>query len=137
MLINANSLNIPLADKSVQCVVTSPPYWGLRDYGVSDQLGLEPVPDCHAWAQNQIPYAYLDDDGVPTVGWKSGKFTPCGKCYVCHLVSVFREVWRVLRDDGTLFLNLGDSYCGYKGSNYGIRPEASNLQKKVKFQCLT
>lgn len=63
MLIQANALpgvifdrderrsyGLPLADESVHCVVTSPPYWELRDYGVSGQLGLEPVPDCLGWA---------------------------------------------------------------------------------------
>jgi DNA modification methylase len=65
-----------LPDESVHCVVTSPPYWGLRDYGVAGQLGLEPTPEE----------------------------------YVVKMVSVFREVRRVLRDDGTLWLNLGDSY---------------------------
>ena len=77
MLINGNALHIPLADKSVQCCVTSPPYWGLRDYGEPDQLGLEQTPEE----------------------------------YVENMVAVFREVWRVLRDDGTLWLNLGDSYA--------------------------
>jgi DNA modification methylase len=66
---------IPAA--SVQCCVTSPPYYGLRDYGIEGQIGLE-----------------------PTVGE-----------YVNRLVGVFREVRRVLRDDGTLWLNLGDSYA--------------------------
>jgi len=66
--------NIP--DQSVQCVVTSPPYWGLRDYNVSGQLGLESSPDE----------------------------------FVDNLVKVFREIKRVLKDDGTLWLNLGDSY---------------------------
>ena len=65
-----------LPDESVQCVVTSPPYWGLRDYGVSGQMGLEPSP----------------------------------KEYVAQMVEVFREVRRVLRNDGTVWLNLGDSY---------------------------
>ena len=65
-----------LDDKQVQCCITSPPYWGLRDYGVGGQLGLESTPDL----------------------------------YVASIVAVFREVWRVLRDDGTLWLNLGDSY---------------------------
>ena len=64
--------------ESVQCVVTSPPYWGLRDYGVAGQLGLEPTPEE----------------------------------YVERLVEVFRAVRRVLRDDGTVWLNLGDSYAG-------------------------
>ncbi|NMC45984.1 MAG: site-specific DNA-methyltransferase, partial [Chloroflexi bacterium] len=67
-----------LPDNYVQCVVTSPPYWGLRDYGVDGQIGLEPTPDE----------------------------------YVSKMVDVFREVRRVLKDDGVLWLNLGDSYFG-------------------------
>ncbi len=62
---------------SAQCCVTSPPYYGLRDYGVAGQIGLEPTPDE----------------------------------YVAEMVAVFREVRRVLRDDGTLWLNIGDSYA--------------------------
>lgn len=135
---------------SVHCVVTSPPYWGLRDYGtgtwtggdaecdhverkpedahkssmlgskrhlgitlpetnaafkaagrqfaarcrkcgarrIDQQLGSEPSPDCGTHGQAQ-----------------------CGRCFVCVMVAVFREVRRVLRDDGTLWLNLGDSYA--------------------------
>ena len=64
-------------DESVNCCVTSPPYWGLRDYGAGGQIGLENTPDE----------------------------------YVAKLVDVFGEVKRVLRDDGTLWLNLGDSYA--------------------------
>lgn len=67
-----------LPDESVHCCVTSPPYFGLRDYGVAGQIGLELTPDD----------------------------------FVSELVEVFREVRRVLRDDGTLWLNLGDSYAG-------------------------
>ena len=63
-------------DASVHCCITSPPYWGLRDYGHGGQIGLEKTPDE----------------------------------YVSKMVEVFREVRRVLRDDGTLWLNLGDSY---------------------------
>jgi DNA modification methylase len=66
-----------LPAESVQTCITSPPYWGLRDYGTEGQLGLERTPEE----------------------------------YVARLVEVFREVRRVLRDDGTLWLNLGDSYC--------------------------
>lgn len=70
--------------ESVQCCVTSPPYFGLRDYGHAGQIGLEPTPDE----------------------------------YVGKLVAVFREVRRVLANDGTLWLNLGDSYTGSgKGGN--------------------
>jgi DNA modification methylase len=67
-----------LPDACVQCVVTSPPYWGLRDYGVEGQIGLEPTPEEH----------------------------------VEKMVEVFREVRRVLRDDGVLWLNYGDCYAG-------------------------
>lgn len=84
-----------LPEKSVQCCITSPPYWALRDYGVTGQLGSEEVPDC-------------------------GHHT-CGECFVCHMLAVFRGVYRVLRDNGVLFLNLGDSYTG-GGRNSG-RPE--------------
>ena len=72
-----------LPDESVHCVVTSPPYWGLRDYGVAGQIGLEATPEA----------------------------------FVSELVDVFREVRRVLRDDGTVWLNLGDSYSA--GGNGG------------------
>jgi DNA modification methylase len=77
-----------LPDRSVQCCVTSPPYWGLRDYGCAGQLGLEKTPEE----------------------------------YVCNMVQVFREVRRVLKDDGTLWLNLGDTYNqGNKGNSGAIR----------------
>lgn len=66
-----------LGNESVNCCITSPPYWGLRDYGVSGQIGVE---------------SSVDD-------------------YIEKLVLVFREVKRVLRADGTLWLNLGDTYC--------------------------
>lgn len=65
-----------MPDQSVHCCVTSPPYFGLRDYGMDGQIGLEDTP----------------------------------QAFVARLVKVFREVRRVLRDDGTLWLNLGDSY---------------------------
>lgn len=73
-----------LPDMSVHCVVTSPPYYGLRDYGNEKQIGLEDTPEE----------------------------------YISKMVDVFREVWRVLRDDGTVWLNIGDSYNGSgKGRN--------------------
>jgi len=71
--------------ESVQCVVTSPPYWGLRDYGVEGQLGLEPTPEE----------------------------------YVANLVGILREVRRVLRKDGTVWLNLGDTYAAAR--SYQVR----------------
>jgi len=71
-----------LPAESVHCCVTSPPYWGLRDYGVDGQLGLERTPEE----------------------------------YVANLVAVFREVRRALREDGTLWLNLGDTFNAYNGN---------------------
>ncbi len=67
-----------LPDESVHCVMTSPPYYSLRDYGVPGQIGLEETPDA----------------------------------YIAKMVEVFREVRRVLRSDGTCFINIGDSYAG-------------------------
>jgi DNA modification methylase len=75
-----------LPDESVHCVVTSPPYWGLRDYGVAGQLGLEASPEE----------------------------------YVTAMTEVFRDVRRVLRKDGILWLNIGDCYAG----GYGFAPDA-------------
>lgn len=71
-----------MPDGVIQTCITSPPYWGLRDYGVDGQIGLEPTPEE----------------------------------YVAKIVGVFEEVRRVLRDDGTLWLNLGDSYAANRGS---------------------
>lgn len=94
-----------LPSGSVQCCVTSPPYWGLRDYGVDGQLGLEKTPDE----------------------------------YVAAMVGVFAEVRRVLADDGTLWLNLGDSYVSTPsgslegstlGSSTGQTPHSRQAQVK-------
>lgn len=79
MVICGNALDVlkGFPDNSISCVVTSPPYWGLRDYGIDGQIGLEKTPEE----------------------------------YVNNLVNVFREVKRVLKKEGTLWLNLGDSYA--------------------------
>ena len=95
LLINADARQIPLADSSVNCVVTSPPYYGLRDYNVDGQIGLEQTPDE----------------------------------YVADLVQVFREVWRVLRDDGTVWLNLGDSYSGSGNGSNDYRESGASISK--------
>lgn len=73
-----------LPNASVQCCVTSPPYFGLRDYGHDGQIGLEQTPEE----------------------------------YVAEMVALFREVRRVLKDDGTLWLNLGDSYAAQRGGTH-------------------
>ena len=95
--------------KSVQCVVTSPPYWGLRNYGEEDQLGLESTPE-----------EYTD-----------------------NMVKVFRGVRDAMKDDGTLWLNIGDSYAssgqfgkpdeqaiGTKGLAFGRAPTPKGLKVK-------
>lgn len=83
-----------LPDGSVDCIVTSPPYFGLRDYGVDGQIGDEPSP-----AE-----------------------------FVEALVTVFREARRVLADDGTLWLNLGDSY--YSGRGAPTQPDLKNSARR-------
>ena len=90
-----------LDEQSIQCVVTSPPYWGLRDYGVDNQLGLEKTPEE----------------------------------YVDKMVSVFREVRRVLRDDGTVWLNLGDSYAG-GGRNSGNAVENTSAKQQTQIHSM-
>ena len=83
--------------KSVNTCITSPPFWGLRDYGCDGQLGLENTP----------------------------------QHYVDNLVEVFREVRRVLRDDGTVWLNLGDSYCSSRPmGTSGNSDNVGNAYKK-------
>lgn len=81
---------------SVNCVVTSPPYWGLRDYGHAEQIGLEPSPEA----------------------------------FVATLVGVFREVRRVLREDGTCWLNLGDSYSA-GGNGIGSGKQLTNVGSRM------
>lgn len=143
---NVTDVLARLPEKSVHCCVTSPPYWGLRDYRtgtweggdakcdhvrksggprgvlleggdqqgrseysygnkcskcgakrIDQQIGAEPSPDCGTHGQAQ-----------------------CGRCFVCSMVAVFRGVYRVLRDDGTCWLNLGDSYSA--GGRQGATP---------------
>ena len=90
-LYNCDSRQIPIPDESVDCVVTSPPYYGLRDYGIDGQIGLEESPEE----------------------------------YVNTMVKVFREVWRVLKPTGSVWLNLGDSYYNYRPGNGAKYPKQS------------
>ncbi len=82
--------------ESVQCVVTSPPYWAMRDYGVAGQLGLERSPEE----------------------------------FILRIVAVFREVRRVLRPDGTLWLNLGDTYSGSRKGHSGTTSALTNPKRQ-------
>ena len=103
MILTGDALTVlkSLDRASVRCIVTSPPYYGLRDYGHKGQIGLEASPDE----------------------------------YVARLVEVFREARRVLTKDGTLWLNLGDSYFG-SGKGGATNPAwAGNLQKGNAGSC--
>lgn len=95
-IINADVMGglAQLADESVHCCITSPPYWSLRDYQVEGQIGLEPTLQEH----------------------------------IAKLVDVFREVRRVLRSDGTLWLNYGDAYAG---GGRGGNPDDSPFRKQA------
>lgn len=87
-----------LPEESVHCIVTSPPYWGLRDYGVDGQIGLETSPEL----------------------------------FVAELVGLFREARRVLRSDGTLWMNLGDSYAANPKGHSGFA--TSTLTNRGAYQ---
>jgi len=124
-----------LPDASVHCCITSPPYWGLRDYGTASWEGG----DTKCEHTISMPKKYNDPKrgqkySRPEIGHRGGDASGCFLCgakrtdsqlglestpeeYVENMVLVFREVKRVLRDDGTLWLNLGDSYMG-GGGNY-------------------
>ena len=159
---------------SFQMVCTSPPFWGLRDYGTAKWEGGNDAECDHREAairvrRNPAKAANACDGGnrkaenrtnkgalgLPfrevcgkcgarrvdaqlglerihdCLGWATGN--PCGSCYVCHLVAVFREVRRVLRPDGVVFLNLGDSYSG---SGKGGNPEAGKQAANVGSQTI-
>lgn len=125
-----------LPDESVHCMITSPPYWGLRDYGTAEWEGGDP--QCQHSVGGQVEDSKAP--GAITGGVRPGvDASVCRKCgarrldlqiglemtpdeYVTRLVAVFREAKRVLRKDGTLWVVVGDSYAGSWG-NSGNRPE--------------
>ena len=145
-----------LPEASVQCCVTSPPYWGLRDYQTSSWIGGDE--NCDHVADSSKTKKFGNDafnenrpsrEETKTAGYYFRDI--CSKCgakrsdlqlgleqtpeeYVANMVLVFREVWRVLRDDGTLWLNLGDSYNGSgKGANGdGSAGKAGNINSGSK-----
>ncbi|HEY1299227.1 MAG TPA: DNA methyltransferase [Stellaceae bacterium] len=119
--------------ESVHCVVTSPPYWGLRDYGGPPQIwGGDPGCGHDDWgAESVLPplTGGFTEKQVTNIGsyraaqpsttcrccgaWRGALgLEPDWRLYLDHVVMVLREVRRVLRRDGTLWLNLGDSYAG-------------------------
>jgi DNA modification methylase len=131
----ADARSLPIPDNSVDCVVTSPPYWGLRDYGLGEWVGGDA--DCNHTIS--MPTKWNDPKrGTnytrPEVAHRGGDASKCFLCeaqridnsigleptpeeYCANMVEVFREVWRVLKPTGTLWLNLGDSYNGSGGEH--------------------
>lgn len=134
-----------LPSGSAHCVVTSPPYWGLRDYGTGTWSGGDPACDHDQRRREQDPdskegiYGGKARDSLagrdtcrkcgavkqdlqigsePSPDCGTGGKAQCGRCFVCSMVKVFAEVRRVLRDDGTLWLNLGDSYAQNVGKGF-------------------
>lgn len=129
-----------LPDDSVHCCVTSPPYYGLRSYNTESQVwGGDPACE-HEWGEDQVKtgggghiaervkwqHTGTGPSGHPIVA--AGTFCHCGawcgdlgleptvELYLAHMVEVFRAARRVLRSDGTLWLNIGDSYAGSWGA---------------------
>ena len=129
---------------SVHCVVTSPPYWGLRDYGLEPVIWGGREGCLHVWGAEKVRVVGRNDSGASPssgVGFhgqaegyggsrNASQGSTCSLCgawrgtlgnepqvegYLAHLIEVFRAVKRVLRDDGTLWLNMGDSYAAHPG----------------------
>lgn len=98
---DARQILLQMPDEHFNCIVTSPPYWGLRDYGVSGQIGAEPT---------------IDD-------------------YIADLVRLFREARRTLADDGTLWLNIGDSYTS--GGRTWRDADAKNKGRAMNYRAPT
>jgi DNA modification methylase len=135
-----------LPAKSVHCVVTSPPYWGLRDYGTGEWQGGDQQCDHIRPGKPCSTYKTKDElrDGDPIAQFGNQYSDTCGKCgavredhqmgrektpqeYVERMVGVFEQIKRVLRDDGTVWLNLGDSYAsGGRGSYDNTSPNKGN-----------
>ena len=160
-----------LPDQCVDCIVTSPPYYGLRDYGTTTWVGGDPACD-HKGAPMRTRANINQNSGTGKDKKNANLYEPqkniCNKCgairidhqigleespekYIEKLVLLFRELRRILKNEGTVWLNIGDSYNGYKGSatrttwgnkfagyrSQPTRPHGYGLDdKKLKFKDL-
>ena len=152
---NVNDKLKEIESDSIQCVVTSPPYWGLRDYGTASWDGGDEKCD-HSSAKERSRYDYslktspIQDGsrkGTDAPKWKR-KCPDCGAVkidnqlgleetpeeYVENMVKVFREVKRVLKDDGTVWLNLGDSYVSTAQGTFNAPQEIRGENKNINAQ---
>ncbi len=136
-----------MPEESVQCVVTSPPYWGLRDYGTAAWDGgdadCDHSPDARG-GRFATPVSSKQASNTGS-GTASSRDCPCGakridaqlgleptpEAYVANMVEVFREVRRVLRRDGTLWLNIGDSYATGAGSGRSMGGDSFGKTNEV------
>jgi site-specific DNA-methyltransferase (cytosine-N4-specific) len=143
---NIDTLKI-IPDGSVDCCVTSPPYYGLRDYGTAVWIGGDP--DCNHFRDNKVVNDATFSSDTQAKGDSIYKHT-CGKCgtiredlqigleaspeeYIVKLLSVFREVKRILKDEGTLWVNIGDTYNGSGKNNGNSKPVMGNsISKKIR-----
>ncbi len=181
MIYNAHVLDALQAmdAESVQCVVTSPPYWGLRDYGIEGQVWGDSGDCGHEWDEQILKgearlneaISNMENSASPRKtnpeafqkvehkhafclhcsAWKGSLgLEPTPELFIQHIVQVFREVKRVLRKDGTVWLNLGDSYTsgnrpdrdpatisgsGLKNRSYGMDRPKTPLGLKPKDLC--
>ena len=164
-IVKADGRKIPLGDESVQCVVTSPPYWGLRKYAGEQELVWGGREDCeHSWenesldvydnkkgqhwqaayggqkGQNRFGYGNTDKArqvksqsvvrGICSLcgAWRGAYgLEPTVNSYVAHTVEILREIRRVLRDDGVVFWNSGDSYASSGKTGLDIYSDKSTL----------
>src|SRR5215469_784331 len=147
MNIGADARRLPLPDESVQCIVTSPPYWGLRKYAGEQDLVWGDAACVHEWQSESrvgdrreggCSLQWKSGTGAATTFAKSGKMRvttdTCSECgawrgafgleptiemYIAHSLEILRECKRVLRKDGVLFWNMGDSYASTGGAHDG------------------
>jgi DNA modification methylase len=137
MLTRSDARHLPLADNTVQCVVTSPPYWGLRKYAGEQELVWEGSRGCgHEWAginmafhKGQVPDGkWKNQTSVSEAGnamsntcslcgaWRGAYgLEPTIEMYVQHSILILKEIRRVLKPDGVCFWNIGDSYSSQPG----------------------
>ncbi len=146
----ADARYLPLKSESVNCVVTSPPYWGLRKYDIPD-LVWDGDEGCeHEWINDPVPGSKSGKPGPNAcIGLQYGDAVrrreptnTCGRCgawrgqlglepsielYLSHLLQITKEIWRVLRKDGVFFVNIGDSYAANRG--YQV-PQTKDINTK-------
>jgi len=146
-----------MAPESIDCCITSPPYYGLRDYGIEPSL-WGGKPDCRHEFGEQLRGSTRGGSGTPTdknnrgedYARSSGRGEFCSVCgawrgclgleptislYVQNIVEVFREVRRVLKKQGTLWINIGDTYCSTAPGTYGDPLRQTGILSGVSDAC--